>query len=329
MMSSEFEHSHLWTLDKQTLAEAQRFNRFLAWVPRLRIRNRYEPLLVQSLLRLSQLGNSHRLTKKGFGVQKHILNEGCLSVRILRPQGPIKGIVLDIHGGGWVIGNAPLNDRLNAAMAKACQLAVVSVEYRLAFQTPIQDIMNDCLDAARWLLSDGLPEYSDLPVILVGESAGAHLATATLLQLKAWPHLLQRVRGAILYYGVYDLSGTASVHQAGDDTLVLDGPGIVRAFRKLTPNLSEVERRQPPLSPLYGDLSGFPAALMFVGELDPLRDDTLQMAERWASSADVEASEVEAYLVPEAPHAFIHFPTRMAQQVREYSYGWIKKQIKL
>lgn len=128
--------------------------------------------------------------------------------------------------------------------------------------------------------------------------------------------------GAVLYYGVYDLTGTASVRAAGPDTLVLDGPGMVEALRLLTPGLSDEERRQPPLSPLYGDLSGLPAALMFAGELDPLLDDTLDMADRW-----MESTEVEVHLLPASAHGFIHFPTAMAARVLAYSREWITRRI--
>lgn len=162
-------------------------------------------------------------------------------------------------------------------------------------------------------------EFVELPVFVVGESAGGHLAAATLLALKQWPELLKRVSGAVLYYGVYDLTGTPSVRTAGPETLLLDGPGMVEALRILTPGLSDDERRHAPLSPLYGDFSGLPPALMFVGELDPLKDDTLLLAEQWPGA--------EAHLLPESAHGFIHFPVVMAQGVLAYSHQWITQRI--
>ena len=138
-----------------------------------------------------------------------------------------------------------MNDPFNIAMVQECGVIVVSVDYRLAISTPVEGLMEDCLSAARWLL--GEEEFADLPVIVVGESAGGHLAVATLLALRQWPDLLGRICGAVLYYGVYDLAGTASVHAAGPETLVLDGPGMADALRLLTPGLSDEERRQAPL----------------------------------------------------------------------------------
>jgi acetyl esterase/lipase len=93
-------------------------------------------------------------------------------------------------------------------------------------------------------------------------------------------------------------------------------------LRMLTPELNDGERRRPPLSPLYGDLAGLPPALMFAGERDPLRDDTLMMAERWSEHAAVESS-----LLPEATHGLIHVPTRMADLVTARSHAWIRERL--
>lgn len=308
--------------DSETLEDARSFNRKLHWAPRFKINNRVIPMLIQSLLRLSQFGADGKLAREGISVTRYAaLTDGLrVPVRILRGALPARGVLLDFHGGGWAIGNAAMNDQLNAGLINACQVAVVSVDYRLAPAAPLVGIMDDCLAAARWLLDGGLPEFDGLPVYILGESAGGHLAAATLLRLKRWPDLLRRIDGAILYYGVYDLAGTPSVRQAGADTLVLHGPSMLDSLRLLTPGLTDEQRREAPLSPLYGDLSGMPPVLMFAGERDPLRDDTTLMAERWRAVA-----VVECHLLPEAPHGFIRFPTRMAAQVRQRVYEWIRE----
>lgn len=303
----------LWPASEAQLTQMRAFNKRLAWLPRFKIRNRITPRVIQALLRASQK------IKKAPVAETRLA--GSVPVRILRPRGQPKGVVLDIHGGGWVIGNAQMDDDLNLGMLQSCDVAVVSVDYRLAVDTPVEGLMEDCLVAARWLLGD-CREFADLPVVVVGESAGGHLAVATLLALKQWPDLLKRVSGAVLYYGVYDLTGTPSVRMAGPETLLLDGPGMVAALRLLTPGLSDEERRTPPLSPLYGDFTGQPPALMFVGELDPLKDDTLLIAERWGATA-----EVQAHLLPESAHGFIHFPVAMAQSVLVYSRAWISQHL--
>lgn len=314
-----------WLQGPQEAAQVQRINKTLGLLPRFRIRNRVTPVAIQALLRVGQMASAFKPGSPGLPIETRTLAVAGgvpVAVRIIRPLGQAKGLVLDFHGGGWVIGNAQMDDDRNLAMARECQVAVVSVDYRLAVSTPIQGLLDDCLAAARSVLSPDWHEFAQLPVVVVGESAGGHLAAATLLGLKAWPQLLQRVSGAVLFYGVYDLTGTPSVRAAGPGTLVLDGPGMVDALRLLTPGLSDDARRQPPLSPLYGDFSGFPPALMFVGTLDPLQDDTLQLAARWRQSA-----EAEVHVLPESPHGFIHFPTAMAARVLAHSREWISQRI--
>lgn len=307
-----------WPQGERELAQVRAFNRKLAWLPRFKIRNRLTPRLIQALLRVSQVGGAKKLREYGLSAERKTLD--AVPVRIIRPKGQPRGVVLDFHGGGWVIGNAQMNDNFNIAIVNDCEVAVVSVDYRLAVSTPVEDLLDDCLRAARGLLNDAV--FAGLPVVVVGESAGAHLAVATLLALKTSPELLQRIHGALLYYGVYDLTGTPSVRNAPAETLVLDGPGMVEALRLLTPDLSDAQRRQPPLSPLYGDFSDLPPALLFAGELDPLLDDTLLIAERWQPSAPV-----ELHVLPASPHGFIHFPTAIAQGVLAYSRQWISTRV--
>lgn len=312
-----------WSFDALQTAQARRFNKTLDRLPRFRIRNRITPMLIQTLLRAGQIASTMKPVRHGLTIENRVLArpDGVpVKVRIIRPQGPAKGLLLDFHGGGWIIGNAQMNDDVNIALVQACKVAVVSVDYRLAVSTPLQGLLDDCLAATRHVLGEDFDEFADLPVIVVGESAGAHLAAATLLQLKRWPPLLRRVRGAVLYYGVYDLTGTPSVRNAGPETLVLDGPGMVEAFRRLTPGLDDEQRRHPSLSPLYGELDGLPPALMFAAELDPLRDDTLIMAERWGKVASVDVR-----LLPVSPHGFIHFPTAMADKALTHSREWISR----
>jgi len=311
-------------LDDQTLNEAKRFNAKLARAPRFGTRYRLMPPLVQGLLRLSQVGADHKLRRAGLQVETRMVGlQGVqVQVRIVRPRGPVAGIALDIHGGGWVIGNARMNDAFNGAFASRCGLAVVSVDYRLAPRASVHEQMEECLAAARWLLQGGLSDHAGLPVIVVGESAGAHLAAATLQGLRAWPALLARIAGAVLYYGVYDMAGTDSVRRAGPETLVLDGPRMLAGLRGLTPELDDAGRRQPPLSPLFGELAGMPPALMIVGGGDPLLDDTLRMAQRWQQVA-----EVELNVAPEAPHGFIHFPTAMASVTLAHAQAWVRQRI--
>ncbi|KAA8559354.1 hypothetical protein FX985_05723 [Pseudomonas extremaustralis] len=119
-----------WPASAPELAEMRRFNQKLTWLPRFKIRNRVTPRLIQALLRVSQALKRAPLAETQW--------VGAVPVRILRPSGKPKGVVLDIHGGGWVIGNAQMDDDLNLGLVNACEVAV---DYRLAVDTPIEGLM--------------------------------------------------------------------------------------------------------------------------------------------------------------------------------------------
>lgn len=215
-------------------------------------------------------------------------------VRLSRPAGAPRGLHLHIHGGGWTLGRPSHYDRQNQRRAALTGALVVSVEYRLAPENPFPAGPDDCLAAAEWALA----EWPDLPMTLGGESAGAHLTAATLLGLRA-KGKLDRVKGAALNYGCFDLRMTASAANWGDRQLVLSTPTMRFFAGSFVPDAARLST--PEVSPLLADLSGLPPALVQIGTADPLLDDSLLMAARWA------ANGVDLAIYPGGIHAFDMF----------------------
>lgn len=247
---------------------------------------------------------------------------GPLRVRLLLPSAHPKALVVDLHGGGWVLGSAALNDRLTGHLAEA-GLAVVSVDYRLLDEARgvwMPDAVADCTAALRWAMDQGRARFGVDRIFVIGESAGAHLAALALQRLRDdGAHDLPL---PIFVQGVFDLAGTPSVHAADAATLLFDGPNLVRDLGKLTPDRDEAGRRQPDVSPLSGDLSGMPAALFVMGEADPLRDDSRLMAQRWSAHADTVLLDV-----PLAPHGFQHFVAASAAPAQAFIRRWIDEKL--
>ncbi len=266
------------------------------------------------------------LSRSGVTVEVLSIPNGDVSVpiRILRPPGQARAVVLDIHGGGWVVGSAGLNDRLNAHLVTEGGLAVVSVDYRLLNEPRgvfLPDAVSDCLAAANWLLDHAAERFNTDHLLVVGESAGGHLAALTALQLRTTDRL-SAFLGCIFVYGAFDLTGTPSVRSAGPDTLLLNGPTMAADLARLTPGLDEDRRRQPDISPLYADLTGVPPALFVVGDLDPLFDDSRLMAAAWA-----EFAPAELVVVPASPHGFMHFSGPNAAKAREAIRDWLADKV--
>jgi acetyl esterase len=232
---------------------------------------------------------------------------GDLRGRVLQPDGEAVGVYVHIHGGGWTIGGADGHDIPLQALARATQLTVVSIEYRLAPEHPYPAAPDDCEDAVLWLLDGGARQLGAPAALAIGgESAGAHLSALTLLRLRDL-HGVRDFRAANLVYGAFDLGGTPSRRLIADSLILTDAN--MRWFTdNFLPGLDDDQRRDAAVSPLYADLSGLPPALFTVGTADPLLDDTLFMAARWEAAGN----DTELLVFADGIHAFNAFPIGIA-----------------
>lgn len=231
---------------------------------------------------------------------------GALRVREFRPDAA-DGVMLHIHGGGWVTGEPALTDLLHEPLCKNLNLAIVSVDYRLAPEHPFPAGPDDCEAAALWLIEHAADEYGTNRLLIGGESAGGHLSALTLLRLRDRHDAATRFSGANLVFGAFDLSSTPSATGVGTsaDTDMLEPARMAFMVEQFTPGWSAERRRSPELSPLYASLAGLPPALFTVGTADHLLDDSLFLAQRWA----VAGNEAELLVYPGAPHGCIGLPT--------------------
>lgn len=274
---------------------------------------------------------AHRAARVGgMGVSERAVDRsiaglaGPIRLRTFVPD-QVDAVFLHIHGGGWIIGEPEMTDLLNEIVADALNVAIVSVDYRLAPEHPYPAGPDDCEAAAVWLLEEAEAEYGTGRLLIGGESAGAHLSAVTLLRMRDRHDAVDRFLGANLVFGVYDLSHTPSQQgigvSPGGDILTVDG---IRFFTELfAPGRTPEARRDPDLSPLYADLHDLPPALFTVGATDHLVDDTLFMAQRWALAGN----NTELLVYPEAPHGGIGMPSVLAHwypRLLEFLGGCLK-----
>jgi len=233
---------------------------------------------------------------------------GPLRLRTFTAERPL-GVVLHIHGGAWMAGSPEAMDQLYEIVVDRCDVAVVSVDYRLAPEHPYPAGPDDCEAAACWLLEHAGEEFGSDRLLISGESAGAHLAAVTLLRMRDRHPALGRFLGANLVFGAYDLSRTPSQLGVGipPGTDILDGSGT--ALDLFLPGMPHDQRRDPDVSPLYADLRDLPPALFSVGTNDHLLDDSLFMAARW----EVAGNQAELLVYPDTPHGCIALPTVAAR----------------
>ena len=241
----------------------------------------------------------------GEGVSLHVV-----------PAAAPRGVLLHIHGGGFMLGGAKHQDPMLERIADKAGLTCVSVEYRLAPKNPYPAAWDDCELAARWLVDHAVERFGATPLLIAGESAGAALAAATLVRLRD-RGTVSAFKGAALSFGVYDTSMTPSQRQAR--TGVLKATDIARIAEAYAPDVDA--RRNPDLSPLFADLKGLPPALFTVGTLDAMLDDSMFLYCRWLAAGN----KAELALYPGADHAFIETPHPWAAPANDRIDGFLVK----
>ncbi|HEV8296269.1 MAG TPA: alpha/beta hydrolase [Acidimicrobiales bacterium] len=241
---------------------------------------------------------------------------GPLPVRVLTPD-RVDGVYLHLHGGGMTVGSARSMDHRNWPLAQACNVAVISVDYRLAPEHPYPAGPDDCAAAARWLLEHCVAEFGTDNLVIGGESAGAYLALLTLIRLRDHRATVPPFRGADLCYGSYDMGGTPSRVQLAGKVPYATGTDANRDH--YLPGRTLEQLRDPALSPLWADLHDLPPTLLTIGTADWLLDDNLFLAARLASAGN----DVRLAVYPEGPHGIDGAPTTMGEIARTCIYEFI------
>lgn len=253
-------------------------------------------------------------------VERHVDGPGGkIRLRIFTPPGP-RAVLYRIHGGGWAAGAPEDDDVVNDRIARATSTVVVSPDYRLAPEVTVRDQIADAVAVASWLGQNAPAEFGTGILLIGGISAGAHLAAATLLALRdAGDRAFGQFVGAHLDCGAYDLGLTPSAATATEDTLILSRSWLDGLQDIGLPGYTGGQRRDPALSPALADLSGFPPALLTVGALDPLRDDSIILAAR----LKLAGRDAELDIWPEAAHAFTNMATPLGELALGRTTTWI------
>ncbi len=231
---------------------------------------------------------------------------GGVSGAMIIPRDELRsGIILYLHGGGYVAGRLEYAKGFASLLSAECGMRVACLEYRLAPEAPYPAAIDDALSAYRYLLDIG---YGAESILLAGESAGGGLAYALAIRLRELS--LQMPAGilAISPWCDLTLSGDSyEINKDKDPSLsreqleffadcyigAISDHKTERKKRKAGARTGEHEqlKKSPLISPLFADLSGMPPSLIFAGGDEILLSDSVKMNER------LEAHGVHSQLV--------------------------------
>ena len=206
--------------------------------------------------------------------------------------------VMFLHGGGWIMGGLDTLDHLCANLCRSAQCQIISVDYRLAPETPFPGGLEDCYDALQWLASDALGPMPAAGIAVIGESAGANLAAAlcVLAARRGGP----AIRHQTLIYPCVDATLSLSSMDNGPPGFQKkDIAQLIELYR------GDAALTDPLLSPLYAENHAqLPPALIITADLDPARDD----GERYAQALQAAGVPARYCNYLGMPHGFFFIP---------------------
>lgn len=202
------------------------------------------------------------------------------------------GVVLYLHGGGYTCGSLEYAKGFSSVLAAECGVRVFCAAYRLAPEHRYPAAVEDALEAYQYLLKKG---YAGHQILLCGESAGGGLIYALCLKLKELG--LPLPCGLIGISPWTDLTGSGKSYEENREVDPSMSPELLQFYAKCYTD----DPADPLCSPLFGDLTGFPPSLLFVGGDEVMLDDTRMLHEKLMKSG----CRSKLIVAPERWHAYV------------------------
>ena len=252
--------------------------------------------------------------------------EASVQVRVYRPKGATGSLpcVYSIHGGGYVLGSYNMDDGVFGQLCPTLGLIGVSVEYRLAPETPYPGPLEDCYQGLSWAHENAAELGIDRSRLGIrGISAGGGLAAGLAL--------LARDRGEIpLAFQLLDCpmlddrQHTFSSQQSG--LAVWSRESNTYGWRSYLGDLYGTDDIPYTAAPARAeDLTGLPPAFISVGTVDGFLDEDVDYALR-LNHAGV---PTELHLYPGACHGYqMAVDSEIARQSARDAQDWLRRQIR-
>ncbi|ROV90931.1 hypothetical protein VMCG_09996 [Cytospora schulzeri] len=235
-----------------------------------------------------------------------------IKIRCFTPEGkkPEAGwpCLLYYHGGGWVLGNIDTENVIATNLCGRANCVVVNVDYRLAPEDPYPAAVEDSWEAVLWAVQGPGKDILSLDTSKLatgGSSAGANLAAIMCQRAAARPELGIRFLAQLLSVPVADNTATPETKlswRENEHVPALPAPKMMWYRRHYLPD--EADWAHPEASPIFwaGDWAKLPAAEVVLGELDVLRTEGEEFAEKLVRAGK---TSTRVTVMKGQPHPFI------------------------
>jgi monoterpene epsilon-lactone hydrolase len=233
-------------------------------------------------------------------------------VNVITPEGADASedavIQLDIHGGALIAGGGEACKLMNTSTAARAGLQTWGVDYRMPPDHPYPTPLDDCVAVYRALLEERSPDK----IVVGGGSAGGNLVAAMLLRAKD--------EGLPMPAALVAMTPEIDLTESGDSFDTNAGVDYVLVGR-LTDSIAlyagDHDLTHPYLSPIFGDLTGFPPTFVQAGT----RDLFLSNAVRFHRKLRDSGVDAELHIWEAMPHGgFFGAPedSEIAVEVRRF-----------
>lgn len=185
------------------------------------------------------------------------------------------GVILYLHGGGYICGNTEYAAGFGSMLSALCGVRVFCAAYRLAPEHPFPCALEDALEAYEYLQKKG---YTPSSITLCGESSGGGLCYALCLKLKE--------QGKPLPCGIVAISPWSDLTASGESYKINKDVDPTMTVERLSffADSYTTDRQNPLVSPLFGELEGLPPSLIFAGSDEIMLDDARLLHEKLLAS---------------------------------------------
>jgi len=209
-------------------------------------------------------------------------------------------LYIDLHGGGFILGSADMDEPMNLELHKQVGCKIVSIQYAKAPDHPYPAAVNQVYAVVQHIVANA-DKYGIDPrkMAIGGHSAGANLATVTCLKAKQdgkFQFVLQ-----VLDYPPLDLATDPFAKPQPKGAIA---PQMAAMFNACY--VDPAQAKDPYVSPLFAPaLGGLPPVLIIVAGGDSLHDEGLHYVELLRAAGVV----TECHDYPGAPHGFTYRPS--------------------